>query len=83
MSERTNEDRKPIHSMQVDRYHEFIDQSENLAGTSVRSVGRPAPGAPVLTIEVDEMTVFTDKAIVPEQSNPVAQTGDSEKRESA
>lgn len=80
MSTQPERDREPIFSMHVDEYMEFIEKSENKATPSDLPVVRPPAGAPILTLEVDEMTVFTVKAIPAGKDEAASK---DEKKESA
>ena len=80
MSGQMKPDREVIFSMEVDRFFEFVDQAVIVARAVSRPVVRHLANAPILTVEVDEMTEFTEKAI------PVGKppsSGGEQKRESA
>ena len=80
MSDQTRRDPEVVFSMEVDRYSEFIDQAVIVASAGSRPVVRLPANAPILTVEVDEMTEFTQKAI-PVGKPPSG--GGEQKRESA
>ena len=80
MSDHTKPDREVVLSMEVDRYCEFVDQAEVIASVSNRPVVRPPANAPILTVDADEMTEFTQKAI---PARKPTSGGDEQKRESA
>ena len=80
MAGQTKPDHEVIFSMEVDRYFEFVDQAVIVASADSRPVVRQLANAPILTVEVDEMTEFTQKAI-PVGKPPSG--GGEQKRESA
>ena len=63
MSGQMKPDREVIFSMEVDRYFEFADQAVIVARADSRPIVRPPANAPILTVEADELTEFTQKAI--------------------
>ena len=80
MSGQTKPDHEVIFSMEVDRYFEFVDQAVIIASVGSRPVVRPPANAAILTVEADEMTEFTEKAIP--VGKPPSSCGE-QKRESA
>ena len=80
MSGQTKLAREVIFSMEVDRYFEFVDQAVIVARAESRPVVRRPANAPILTVEADEITEFTEKAIT--VGKPPSGSGE-QKRESA
>ena len=80
MSGQTKLAREVIFSMEVDRYFEFVDQAVIVASAESRPVVRRPANAPILTVEADEITEFTEKAIT--VGKPPSGSGE-QKRESA
>ncbi len=80
MSERTQRDHEVVFSMEVGNYFEFIDQAEIIASAGSRPIVRPPANAPILSVEVDEIAEFSQKAGPARNPTP---SGDEPHRESA
>ena len=63
MSDQTKPDPDVVFTMEVDCYTEFVDQAVIVANADSRPITRPPAINPILTVEVDELAEFTQRAI--------------------